>query len=380
MLNPYTEQRTQEVFDRLINGESVDVLRSGYDTDLLREKLAEIGINNVYIYGDENNFIIRLTEDPQFWDKNAQGMSLEEMQQRIDEIIKENGGKGIAYVDGDRERWSSSRFPEYREVVDQAVALSDMHFEVITKGLEDPSGALLDYKYNLESELGREVTREELQGHLKDAAERADIHMDMLEEGPSKKGKELTYKHADVYNSLTPEQQDAFMQRYVNDNREVLALAEKSREEIAAKYDERLNDPSRTQSRREILKEKSDALREHSKAVSIKEGVEGISPHSLNHIESTQAEFESTDLGGVNGNAVTYAVASSALSDVLPTVDLDSASVTIDGQSAVDRFNNDLADPASDKIVAVDAKIEQIIPEASELLSPANDSNFTLSA
>lgn len=381
MVNPYTEQRTQEVFDRLINGESVDVLRSGIDRDLLREKLSEAGINNVFVYGDEEGFIIRLTEDPQFWDKDAQGMSLDEMQQRIAEIMQEHGGKGTAYVDDDVERWSNSQFPEYGEVVDRALALTDLHIEVIQKGLDDPSGALLEYKYNLEAELGREVSREELQEHLKDASDKADIHMNMLtEDGLSEKGQALTDQHIEVFNTLTFEQQDAFMERYVNDNREVLALANKSRDDISASFDDRLNDPNRTQSRIEILKEKSDALREHSKAVSIKERIEEISPNSLNNLQSAQAQTTSSDLGGVNGNAVTYAVASSALSDVLPTVDLDSASVTIDGQSAVDRFNNDLADPVSDKIVAVDAKVEQIIPEASEPLSPANDSNFTLSA
>ncbi|MGH1375202.1 MAG: hypothetical protein ACRBCK_02540 [Alphaproteobacteria bacterium] len=381
MVDPYTEQRTQEVFDRLINGESVDVLRSGIDRDLLRERLSEAGINNVFVYGDEEGFTIRLTEDPEFWDKDAQGMSLDEMQQRIAEIMQEHGGKGTAYVDDDIERWSNSQFPEYGEVVDRAFALTDLHIEVIQKGLDDPSGALLDYKYNLEAELGREVSREELQEHLKDASDKADIHMNMLtEDGLSEEGQALTDQHVEVFNTLTYEQQDSFMQRYVNDNREVLELANKSRDDISASFDDRLNDPNRTQSRIEILKEKSDALREHSKAVSIKERIEEISPNSLNGLQSAQAQPASSDLGGVNGNAVTYAVASNVVADVSPTVDLDEGSLTVDGQSAMDRFNNDLVNPEPDKITAVDAKVEQDVPEMARIDTPANDTVFTLSA
>ncbi len=82
----------------------------------------------------------------------------------------------------------------------------------------------------------------------------------------------------------------------------------------------------------------------------------------------------------MNGNAVTYAVASNVVADVSPTVDLDEGSLTVDGQSAMDRFNNDLVNPEPDKITAVDAKVEQDVPEIAQIDTPANDTIFTLSA
>ena len=377
----YAEYASQHAFERLMNGEEIDSLRDIPDHDLLLEKLQKVGIDNVYLYGDENGMVMRLTKDPSFWDKNISPLSLEETKIIIGETLAEHNGIGTVTIEnkGNTVSWHNSQSPEYSNVVDRALELSDIHIELIKEGLSDPSDALLQIKADYESELGREVNSDELLEYVKGAEQRADIHMDMLtENGLSLKEQELSNVHIEVYDSLSPTQQDSFMQNYIKDNREVIQFAETSSEEIWQPYKDKLDniDPGSKEAQ-SILEEYQEEREKHEQAIQIKERIEEIAPHHMLNNTETSPPQATNDAGGLNGNAVTYTVSNSA-NDALPVVDHETSSITLNGSSVVARFNDDLANPDTGKILYVDATIDQTAKPLDISQDVANNSNFSL--